>query len=316
MIRQSIRVFLAVLILTLGCTEKTPPGPDRLSTARFSSQQLIELPFDQRPNTRVDVDRSNRYNEPLDEDSVEMFFYRGANYYQPVNICQACHIFIATYVKTGERRYLDRAERYIAKLLSICHSDDSLLWAPYQMTFAVHGDSANKLSPPWFSGMAQGEMLTVLSRLYGLTGKPSYLQSARQVFTTLTIPEGESDRWVVRLDSADYYWIEEYPDDDLPAQTLNGFITAVQGVYEYYLASKDPRARRIYDLSLTTLEKYVPEYRRPGENSLYCLGHRFPATDAYHALHVRLLDELYRISGNSFFHEQSEMFRNDPKSAE
>ncbi len=316
MTRQPCFNVISVLVLLLtGCGHEVKDKPIRLASANHLPHQLMELPFEQRPNRRVDVNRSESYIEPLDEDSVEMFHYRGYDYYQPVGISQACHVFVATYVETGVRKYLDRAERYIGKLMSQCYVEDSIIWAPYEMVYAVHGDSANKLAPPWYSGMAQGEILTVLSRLYEFTDKPEYLEQARGVFNSFAVLRGESDRWVAQLDTAGYYWIEEYPHDDLPGRTLNGFITAVGGIYEYYLVSQDPRAKLIYDLSLTTLRNYVPAFRRPGQNSLYCLGHQFAATDGYHALHVRQLRELYRLSGDSFYLMAADAFENDPVTA-
>lgn len=302
---MSLRCLLIALCLLLffglQCERREVSSTATISDANHLPQRLVVLPFEQRPNVRVDTARAQRYIEPMDADSIELTRYRGQDYYHPVNLSQTCHILIATYVQAGNEKYLIRAERYMKKLMSVCLNSDTALWGPYNMRYAVHSDSANTLRAPWFSGMAQGEMLTVLSRLYELTGDTEYLEFARKVFRTLIILQGTSDRWVVRIDTAGYYWIEEYPHDTRPAQTLNGFVTALFGVYEYYLVSHDPQALQVWELALTTLKAYLPDFHRDGQRSLYCLGHSHVANPGYHKLHIHQMYDLHRLTDDRFF---------------
>lgn len=290
-----------LLILGLSCDRRENPITSDLHEANRLPQQLVVIPIEQRPKMRVDTARAQRYNEPMDADSIEMYHYRGHDYYHPVNLSQTCHVLIATYVQTGDEQYLVRAERYMRKLMSECLDDGAILWAPYRMRYAVHSDSANTLVAPWFSGMAQGEMLTVLSRLYVLTDNTEYLDFAKKVFQAFLKLQRTNDRWVSRIDTAGYYWIEEYPLNDRPAQTLNGFVTAVFGIYEYYLVSQDPVALEVWELSLTTLKAYLPSFHRDGQFSLYCRGHNHEASPGYHSLHIRQLHELYDLTQDRFF---------------
>lgn len=299
--RSLLIILSPLLILGLHCERRVPPNIMTLSNANHLPQRLVEVPFVQRPKTKVDTIRSQLYVEPLDADSIELFHYRGFDYYHPVNLSQICHTLIATSVSTSEELYLKRAERYVQKLMSLCDDANGASWAPYRFRYAVHSDSANVMRVPWYSGMAQGELLTVLSRLYDLTGNAEYLEFARKVFRTLLILQGTGDRWVARIDTAGYYWIEEYPLDDRPAQTLNGFVTAVFGVYEYYLVSHDPQALEVWELSLTTLKAYLPSFHRDGQHSLYCLGHGNGAGPGYHALHIRQMYDLHRMTQDRFF---------------
>lgn len=312
---RSLLITLCLFsILGLHCESREFRSAQMISDANRLPQRLVVIPFEQRPMTKVDTTRSQLYIEPMDADSIELTHYRGHDYYQPVNLCQVCHVLIATYVQTGEEKYLIRAERYIQKLMSLGLNSSTSLWAPYRMRYAVHSDSANTLQAPWFSGMAQGEMLTVLSRLYDLTGDAEYLEFARKVFRTLLILQGTSDRWVARIDTAGYYWIEEYPLDDRPAQTLNGFVTAVFGVYEYYLVSHDPQALEVWELSLTTLKTYLPDFHRNGQYSLYCMGHGRETNLGYHKLHISQMHDLHRLTGDSFFLIMAEVFESATQS--
>ena len=239
---------------------------------------------------------------------MEMFTYRRDTIYHPVNLSHRCQVFIATYARTFNAKYLDRAERYAKKLISLRHISGDAAYLPYDLRYAVHSDSANTLTPPWYSGMAQGEFLTVLVRLHEFTGNEDYLKVARSVFESFLRPRASNEKWVVRLDSNNFYWIEEYPHEEHPGMTLNGFIGAVFGIHEYFQATGDPRARTVYDMAVTTLKHYIPYYLQDCQTSLYCLGHRNEASLGYHHLHIRQMQELHRLSGDPFFQEMAKAF--------
>lgn len=69
--------------------------------------------------------------------------------------------------------------------------------------------------------------------------------------------------------------------------------------------------QNLYDLSLTSIKEYLPRYRQPAENSLYCPGHSHTATDAYHRLHINMLVQLYKMIGGPFFGVMEEMLTRD-----
>jgi len=274
-------------------------------------QELAVLPFEKLPNATFLPESVDAWHEPLDADSVEMFAYRGGEYYHPVNMAQRAQEFIAAYRSTGARGYLDRAEKYIEKLLVEADRVDGAIVYPYEFNFAVHHDPANLLPAPWYSGMAQGEVLRTLVRLYEVTGDSTYLACADSTFWAFFALKDHYEPWVGRIDSAGYYWIEEYPHDSRPGMTLNGFIYAVYGVYDYYRVTSNPDAKLVWDLSLTTLKHYLPNYRRVGQTSYYCLGHLYPATEAYHALHTQMMGYLEQMNGDALFNRMREAFEAD-----
>lgn len=309
---QTMKVFLliicAISLTAIGCNKQSTASVDPFAKARLEIQGMIPLSFAQRPKTASNLDLASSYREPLDADSVEMYVYRNDTSYHPVSLSHRCHTFIGTYYATKDTTFLRRAERYMRKLMAVCHKEGGALYAPYMMRYKLHSSAENQFEPPWYSGMAQGEMLSVLSRLYYFTDNPEYLLFAERVFESFLRPREPGIKWTVRLDDSMYYWIEEYPHEDNPGMTLNGFVSAVYGIYEYYLVSRDDQARKVYDMSLTTLKHYLPDYLRGDEGSYYCLGHLFHATNAYHSLHVRQMRELYQLTGDQFFSDMAEEF--------
>jgi hypothetical protein len=311
------RTYALTLLISLGAAFSLlcfagVPAPESVShKARRTSHGFVELPFDRLPNYRVDLKTARDYHEPLDADSIELMLYRGEVYYHPVFISHRCQRYISAYHHTGDSCFFRRAEKYARKLISLCIPVGDALYAPYPFPFSVHGDTSIAFSPPWFSGMAQGEFLSVLIRLYEISGDEVYLELAQRFFRSFLRLGSSARPWVVRLDSASYYWIEEYPHHVRPGQTLNGFIGAVYGLYDYYRVTKDPRAKLILDLALTTLKDYLPSFRRENQLSYYCLGHRAEANYGYHVLHVRMMRELARITGDPFWEDMAELLHVD-----
>ena len=309
--RSKIGRYLTLIVLLLLPPAGGSAQERELLSGHRTTQGFVDLTYDRLPNSNVSLEAADQSYEPVDKDGIELWEYKGGIYYHPRNLCFRCYTFLGAYHRTGDEKYLRRAEHYVGRLLSLCIRVDSSAFLPMQFTFAVHGDSTICFQPPWFSGMPQGEFLGVLVRLWELGGKQQYLDHAHEVFNSLLCAGDDGKPWVSRLDSAGYYWIEEYPHAQRPGQTLNGYIAAVFGVYDYYRVTKDSTARIVYDMALTTLKHYLPEYRRPGQSSYYCLGHKQPAPPDYHGLHISMMHHLKRMTGDPFFAAMAETFERD-----
>ncbi len=312
---RNILIILFLLILSSGCGPEISllGSPDELSEANCISQNLRILSFDSLPSSRGSSIYADTFFQPLDEDSIELFVYGGGQYYHPVFLGHRSEIMLFAYYLTKDQKYVRRAEKNILKLMSLAQVYGESSFLPYMFKYCVHSDSGLTFNPPWYSGMGQGVNLAIAIRLFEITGKSQYLDFSHKLFHSLLQLRKSNSPWVARLDSLRYYWIEEYPHDVKPGQTLNGYIAAIMGVYEYYRVTGDYRAKRVYDASLTTLKYYLLQYRRENQTSYYCLGHKMPATSAYHSLHIQMMQDLYCVSGDFFFMAMAELFRADVK---
>lgn len=246
---------------------------------------------------------------PQDEDGVVVNEYDGGIYYNPVSMAQRGMWFADNYRRTGDERYLERSEAHARRILLEAHEIDGALYLPYEFDFPLHGNPEQLMEAPWYSGMAQGQALSLFLRLHDMTGREEYRDAADRLMPTFFRLHGDVDEFVARIDCEGYYWIEEYPME-VSTETLNGFIFALWGVYEYWRTTGDEGAKQIVRASLATLKHYLPEFREPGEPSYYCLKHRaqYPR---YHRIHVRQLEFLDRLSGDPYFSEQAELFASD-----
>lgn len=308
-------LFGIIITIVLGCSEENriyePPPLKTFDDAIHLSVPMLEIDDNHLPNVGYSLETVHTLIPPYDADSIEMYEYRGGVYYHPVKMSHRILNFINSYNATQDSTLLFRAEKYAAKLLELGLFEDSAAYLPYYFRFAVHADSANTMAAPWFSGMAQGEFLSILCRLYKITGKEKYLDYAGFIFKSFLRLKDENDKWIVRVDQDNYFWIEEYPHQYHPGRTLNGFITAVYGIYEYARLTDGDEPKYIYELSLTTLKHYLPQYRRAGTTSYYCLEHLHPADSGYHDLHISMLGYLYQFSGDMFFLEMQTFFEAD-----
>ena len=116
---------------------------------------------------------------------------------------------------------------------------------------------------PWISGMAQGMAISALTRAYRASGDSVYLRYAKGALRVFEIDE--KDGGVVRYMGDGLAIYQEYPRDRYVV--LDGWLAALAGVQELYLATGDPQAKRILDRGLHTLRLLLPQF----ENSFAVL---------------------------------------------
>ena len=86
----------------------------------------------------------------------------------------------------------------------------------------------------------------------------------------------------------DDVWIEEYPLENPPKHVLNGFIFAILGLFDAYLAAKQDRFLNIFLKSYNTLKNTIRLYDL-GYWSLYDVDARNIALPKYHLLNTVLV---------------------------
>jgi hypothetical protein len=158
----------------------------------------------------------------------------------------------------------------------------------------------DNLKAPWYSGLAQGQGISLLVRSHRETGDERYMDTAQRAFKSLTCAVDQGG--VLFTDPHGDVWIEEYIVDP-PTHILNGFIWAVWGVYDYFLATGEPAAKSLFDQSVRTLVNNLDRYDL-GFWSLYeQSGTRLEmvASPFYHRLHIVQLRVMAKLTGNEIF---------------
>jgi hypothetical protein len=146
-----------------------------------------------------------------------------------------------------------------------------------------------------YGAMCQGEAVSLFLRAYMTLGDEYYLIAARKAIDFMLLPTEEGGTAV--YDGEDLYLLEY---THLPA-VLNGWIFALFGIYELYLATRDNRYDTAFKKSLSTLKKTLKRYDN-GYWTLYDLKKKI-ASPFYHALHIAQLQALQKIDGDPIWQE-------------
>jgi hypothetical protein len=171
------------------------------------------------------------------------------------------------------------------------------------------GNPREVLRAPWYSGMAQGLAASFFVRLAAVRRAPKRIDAAgRFVLGLEQLHTRQAGPWASAVDSRHYLWIEEYPDAH--DHTLNGFMFAMFGVYEYWRATHSADAQRLFQGGVATLRHYLPAFRVPGHISYYCLAHHVQNLK-YHRIHVWQMRAQGRMTGDRFFTDVSAAFAAD-----
>lgn len=313
---KNLIIYLCALLLLGGCSDdrmKLKGHGHRPITffeqARQFQFEIDSLPYNSLPNRNQTAATVADTNFPKDSLGIRLFEYEGSTHYHPIILAHRGAAFMTLFEKSGDSLYLEEVKKYVDCLLDKANRFDSALYYPYTFDYKVHQIDEALLKAPWYSGMAQGEILSLLTRLYIAGGEKKYLSAADETFNSFLRLKGEAQPWTVFRDDKNCYWIEEYPTDP-PSMTLNGFIFSLYGVYDYYEFTKKPEAKLVLTESLNTLKNYLPYYRRDSLVSFYNLTYRHYAHN-YHYIHIRQLEMLYRITGDIFFQNMADSFKVD-----
>ena len=140
----------------------------------------------------------------------------------------------------------------------------------------------------------------MLVRAHKESGEPRYLEAAKRAF--VSFQRQIADGGVTFTDESGDLWFEEYIVSP-PTHILNGFIWALWGVHDYFLATNEKTAQDLFARGVRTLLHNLDCYDL-GFWSLYeQSGTRLPmvASPFYHQLHIVQLRVMHRLTAEQKF---------------
>ncbi len=200
---------------------------------------------------------------------------------------------------------------YAARNLLYLQQEDGGL--RYYYNYPYYLDSEHYMKSGWVSGMAQGHALSVYARAYNLTKEDIWAEASEKVIEFMGIPikNGGVKSDLSSLDSGleNYITYEEYPCMP-PSYTLNGFMYATIGLFDWAVLGKEGASKRqadkAFNMCIDSLKVLLPFFDLDGVSS-YDLGqivwHRKkPHVVAhYHAIHVAFCLIFYQITSEPVF---------------
>jgi heparosan-N-sulfate-glucuronate 5-epimerase len=247
----------------------------------------------------MSFEKKAQYARHLDHDGVPMLDYRGiiGLQHNPIAVAQWGLGNYNLFHRTSQDDYRKKFILASDWLLAHLQRNTSGVWV---WNHHFDWDYRDTLKAPWYSGLAQGQALSMLVRADSQTKKPEYLQAAQRAFASFLAPVAEGG--VSFTDSNGDLWFEEYIVSP-PTHILNGFIWAAWGVHDYYLATGEKTAKVLFDAAVKTLLKNLSAYDL-GFWSLYeQSGTRLKmvASPFYHQLHIAQLRVMHALTGEENF---------------
>jgi len=253
------------------------------------------------------------YSGPYDASGIPLLDYHGriGLQYNPIAIAQwglgNYNAFLRRKDKQFRRKFLLASQWLCARL----QQNPSGVWV---WNHDFDWEYRTLLKAPWYSGLAQGQGISLLVRAWRETSEAAYSHSAKLAFQTFY--KTTSEGGISFTDQAGDLWFEEYIVTP-PTHILNGFIWAAWGVYDYFLATRDLRAEQLFAAAVETLRNNLRHYDL-GFWSLYeQSGTRLPmlASRFYHRLHIAQLRVMQRLTGDALFSDYAdrwEGYERDP----
>jgi heparosan-N-sulfate-glucuronate 5-epimerase len=275
------------------------PGQSQLTFWHDTPQANPKATTDKLGEYYMDFRTKADYSGHYDSHGIPMLDYHGVIglQYNPIAIAQWGLGNYELFHRTGSD---ERKEKFLKASEWLCHHLEQNRWGVWIWNHHFDWEYRDPLKAPWYSGLAQGQGISLLVRAHQETGNPEYLRAAERAFTSFILPTNEGG--VTFTDKQGNLWFEEYIVSP-PTHILNGFIWANWGVYDYFLATADPTAQNLFQLAVKTLLENLGHYDL-GFWSLYeQSGTRLKmvASPFYHQLHIVQLRVMHRLTREDQF---------------
>jgi hypothetical protein len=253
---------------------------------------------------------------PVDKDGIRAFELDGKSYYHPVAIAQYALAKLDVAQQTGKRSALRAAKLNAAKLIEVSRTARGGMYFPYRFDFPLGGVKEETIHAPWWSGMVQGQALSLFVRLYEETGQESWRAAADKTFVTLDDRGPRDGPWMAYVDRHGYLWFEEYAGDTKPLLVLNGDMFTMFGLWDYYSLTHNRRAKVLFNGGATTLREYLPLFRVDQEPAYYCLRAPFCQqplwqNTKYHGIVIKQMRIIGDMTDHAWFDREADRYEAD-----
>jgi D-glucuronyl C5-epimerase-like protein len=297
-------------VTRLGTQATTEAGATSLPFSfRSTPFSLHKLPASARPYARADplplTDRGVH-----DASGVRMSRQKGKLYDHPVAQAQYGLGLVDSHRLTGKAAYLTKAVLQAQRLVARRVVRGNGWFYPYRFSFALH-NGPDVLPAPWYSMMAQGQALSLFTRLAETTGEARWRTAADHTFASFLLPFAAGKPWGVYVKDG-LLRLEEYPHPKKlwGDETYNGHVFSLFGLYDYWALTGNATALALLRGALTTARDVLPELHVRNFRSHYCLRHQLDAGQ-YHTIHVEQQQMLYAMTWDAAFARNADLLYAD-----
>jgi len=244
------------------------------------------------------------YNGDFDKKGIPMLNYHGdiGLQYNPIAISQWG---LGNYnIYKEKKNNTENYKKFINSADWLVNNLDKNFNNVYVWNHTFDWTYKQTLINPWYSGLAQGQGLSVLVRAYDETNDKKYMEAMHRVIDSFFCSTDNGG--ITFTDSDKDIWLEEYIVNP-PTHILNGFIWGIWGVYDYWLLTSDKKIKNLFDNYINTIKNNLYKYDI-GYWSLYELSGlriKMRASIFYHKLHIVQLKILFLMTDIDLFKDMS-----------
>ncbi len=246
------------------------------------------------------------YPEKIDSNGIPMWRNNDEPYfYHPIVIAQyALGIFEHLYQKNYndellKRKFLLQSEWFKSNFVE---SDCGKVWNIF------YDIPLYKMKKPWYSALAQGETMSVLTRAYLLTKDYTYLGLAEDAIKPFSL-EVKDGGLINYFNGIPVY--EEYPSKYKTVAVLNGLIFSLLGLYDLYLVNANKNVYSLFIQGVDSVKKLLPFYDTGYWARYYLFDYpkEYVASFTYISLMYEQLKVLYFLTDDETFLNYSEKWK-------
>ncbi len=254
----------------------------------------------------LDFSSKLHYPQTFDDSGIPLYKTPNDNIiYHPIVICQYAlgvyeHLVLSKFSNhILKNKFLIQADWLVSNQVKI---NNGSVWL---INYPLPEFGLNK---EWFSSMAQGEAISVLTRAYSITKNEKYIRTAEDAILMFDIPvkQGGLLNFFKNLPV-----FEEYPSEINTVAVLNGTIFALFGLFDLLLLVNSSKAKQLFDTGIESLKQILPYY----DTGYWCRYYLFDypkeylASYTYMCLVYEQLESLYYITNDDIFIEYSNKWR-------
>lgn len=268
-------------------------GLSALITTKVSAQGLVRYSvlLDRNDVQLWEVDTSRSF------DAEGIILNKGD--YHPVGIVQYGMLCLDHFNLTGDSSYLKKSMNQAEYILSDKYThqlhDGAAIGLPYNFEY-------KGLSPPWYSGMAQGLAVSFLLRYAKVVDDPRLEKRIHKMVELMLRPAGAPG--CLSRTPEGLVWLEEYPNTPQSPQVLNGFIFSLVGLIEYVNSGlSNRRVERLTGDLIQSLKALIHVYDRLSWTN-YNRAVVYPNRLNYVQLQIFQMRQLHELTGDDFWTRQ------------
>jgi hypothetical protein len=219
-------------------------------------------------------------------------------YYHPVNASHYALFCYDEYLNGKNEKYKKAflaQVSYLRDCTKYNEIEGDKVGYPYLMTF-------HDLKAPWYSSLAQAEVISVLIRYYAMTSDASVLPLIVQVKNFMVAPMKNGGCLSITPEGLE--WLEEYPNSKQEIHNFSGYYIAVLALGEYSkLFPTDSSTMNLYKRCLNN-GKINNKIYDTGSGIMYNRGDKRLCAPGYIKWMTNLMQHMAEFTGDEFFKYQ------------